>query len=369
MNKIKFAKRNGVPCYIVKSDKGQQISEREAYAIQNNCINGVLHFELEANKRNFNLIYNISGFITLREFLQTSFNKEKFAELLQNILNVLKALDDEYFNFDGLLLDLNYVMVNPATNNLYFMYIPIQGFTHENSLRNFLLSIIQFCSFVPDEDSSYVQKYIAILNSGINFSLFELEEYVKELTRDDNKPMQFVLCPKCHQNISTEDSYCTFCGFKMHGYTGECRKEKTYDPMNADTTATKTAPTETQHKDGNEKNKKKKKTVVLGYDKEQTESSAYLIRKKTQEKISVDQNDFTIGQESMGCRYCIADNPAVSRSHATIYIRAERFLLVDEGSTNGTFVDGKRIPAHNEIELFSGTEIRFANEDYVFYYE
>lgn len=93
----------------------------------------------------------------------------------------------------------------------------------------------------------------------------------------------------------------------------------------------------------------------------------YLIREKTEEKISVDKPSFRIGKENSYCDYFVSDNNAISRSHADIITRDHRYFIIDHNSTNKTYVDGRVIPVEKEIEIFSGTKIRLANEDFVFY--
>ena len=87
MNKIKIKSKLGLSQLIIKSQKGQQISEHEAYAINANKVNGLLHLDVVQKGSSFNLIYNITGFITFKEFLATPLNKELFAKILQNIFH------------------------------------------------------------------------------------------------------------------------------------------------------------------------------------------------------------------------------------------------------------------------------------------
>ena len=89
--------------------------------------------------------------------------------------------------------------------------------------------------------------------------------------------------------------------------------------------------------------------------------------KKNQEKISVSKPAFRIGKERQFCDYFVSDNNAVSRSHADIITRGGRYFIVDKNSTNKTYVDGKAIPVEKEVEIFPGTELRLANEDFVFH--
>ena len=95
--------------------------------------------------------------------------------------------------------------------------------------------------------------------------------------------------------------------------------------------------------------------------------SAYLIRVKTCEEISVVSDEFKIGKSLEKADYAIANNSAISRVHAIIQRNGEHFYLIDNQSTNGTFVDGERI-APNEIrELFDGNQIQLANEVFEFF--
>ena len=64
----------------------------------------------------------------------------------------------------------------------------------------------------------------------------------------------------------------------------------------------------------------------------------------------------TIGRE--GCDVVVAD-PEVSRRHAHIRIDGAATAIEDLGSTNGTFVNGRR--AHGATVLNVGDELRFGN--------
>lgn len=110
-------------------------------------------------------------------------------------------------------------------------------------------------------------------------------------------------------------------------------------------------------------------TIVLGSEQLDTQNYPYLIREKTGEKISVDKPSFRIGKEKKYSDYFVSDNNAVSRSHADIITRQKRYFIIDLNSTNKTYLDGRAIPIEKEVEIFSDTKLRLANEDFVFYIE
>lgn len=380
MNKIKLANKLGLSQLIIKSLKGQQVSENEVYAINANKVPGLLHLDVVQKGSSFKLIYNITGFISLKEFLKTPLNKQLFAQILQNILANLKAVESAYFNQQYLLMDINQVYVNPNTQHIYFTYVPILMFESGTSLREFLLGIIQHGTFAPGEDNSYVRDYINILNSGINFSVFELEEYINKLIGQNSSRIQEVECPNCKIKLKKGTNYCHACGAKVSGNTGNTGKG-VYDPL-ADTKGKEIEETieeeEVVVRKDNTQGLSDGTTVlgadpggttVLGSEELEAPVYPYLIREKVDEKISVNKPSFRIGSERKYVDYWVSDNSTVSRSHADIITREKRYFIIDLNSTNKTYVDGRAIPVEKEVELFDGTRVRLSNEDFVFHIE
>ena len=90
MNKIKKKSKHGLSEMTVIGIKGQQLNENEVHVINANKVEGLLHVSVERKGSSFKLIYNITGFITLREYLATPLNKERFAKILRRVRAVLK---------------------------------------------------------------------------------------------------------------------------------------------------------------------------------------------------------------------------------------------------------------------------------------
>lgn len=106
-------------------------------------------------------------------------------------------------------------------------------------------------------------------------------------------------------------------------------------------------------------------TTVLGASP-MTQVKPYLIRARNNEKINVDKPVFRIGKERSYVDYFIADNSAISRSHANIIERNGEYFIVDTNSTNHTYVDGAMSPSNVETKIAHGAKIRLANEDFEF---
>lgn len=78
-------------------------------------------------------------------------------------------------------------------------------------------------------------------------------------------------------------------------------------------------------------------------------------------RLPLEGRVISIGRQST-CDVSIVD-PNVSRRHAEIHPDADRYVLVDLGSTNGTRVNGGRIAEH---ELADGDQLTFGGTTLVF---
>ena len=380
MNKIKVVSKHGVSQIIIKSLKGQRLNENEIYDINSGKVPGLLRMGVEQKGTAFKVTYDVTGFMSFREYLTIPLNKERFSSILQNILETLKAMESVYFGSQYLLFDFNQVMVNPATQRIHFVYVPVQAFDNAATLREFLLNIIQYGSFAPGENTEYVKDYITILNSGINFSLFELEEYINRL-QGRRSSAQEIICPQCHTKAGKKTNYCTVCGARLLGNTNTAVKS-VYDPIagTAEDRALKSAAVNDSRLSSSQNtqglsdgtvvlNVESGGTTVLGSEELFRPSRAFLIRVKNQQKMQVDRSVIRIGKDGQQSDFWVSDNGAVSRKHAELVSREQRYYIVDKGSTNKTYVDGRMILPEQEVEIFSGTRLRLANEEFDFLVE
>ncbi len=74
-----------------------------------------------------------------------------------------------------------------------------------------------------------------------------------------------------------------------------------------------------------------------------------------EERITVMDKSIVILGRVEGIADVVVDDEAASRYHACVTYRGGKFVLTDMGSTNGTFVNRKRV---GDIELRHGDQIR-----------
>ena len=86
----------------------------------------------------------------------------------------------------------------------------------------------------------------------------------------------------------------------------------------------------------------------------------------TVEKIRVKKTGGSIGKERRYGDYFVTNNIAVSRSHADIVTRGNRYFVIDLNSKNHTYINDRELPIHYETEIIDGDRLRLGNEEVVF---
>ena len=107
-------------------------------------------------------------------------------------------------------------------------------------------------------------------------------------------------------------------------------------------------------------------TTVLVTEINEQKPQPYLVRRKNNEKIPLNKPVFRIGKERSYVDYFVGDNPAVSRSHANIITRDDKYFIVDTNSKNHTYVNGQMIQSNDEVPIEHGSILVLANESFDF---
>ena len=92
----------------------------------------------------------------------------------------------------------------------------------------------------------------------------------------------------------------------------------------------------------------------------------HLVRKKNNEEIYITKPEFKIGKSHVNADYSIDNNAAISRVHCIIIQRNGVNYIKDNDSTNGTYVDGKKLSQGEEVLLKNNAEVKLGDEEFVF---
>lgn len=75
-------------------------------------------------------------------------------------------------------------------------------------------------------------------------------------------------------------------------------------------------------------------------------------------------SQLVLGRDSQKCNLQLPEEATeISRVHCRITVKQDRIIITDLGSTNGTFVNERRITANTPVELFGGERIRLGSKD------
>lgn len=98
---------------------------------------------------------------------------------------------------------------------------------------------------------------------------------------------------------------------------------------------------------------------------EEEVTKALLIRNSNEDYFEITEPEIIIGGGALA-NYRIDDNRKISRRHASIRMECGHYFIRDNNSSNGTYVNGKRLGGEMEEELKDNDIIRLADEEFIF---
>lgn len=144
------------------------------------------------------------------------------------------------------------------------------------------------------------------------------------------------ICENCQHHNDTNNLECEKCGFDL-SFVVPTNEDDIKENSNTSSASDSTT-------DGNNLNSEKCKLVITSVDGQIT--------------IPI-SNELVIGRDGIEGAY-FDKSKYVSRKHAIFYIENGEVLLFD-ASTNGTFVNDKRLPKLTKVPINSSDKITFAD--------
>ena len=351
MKKTKILTENNRTFLRLQTERNEMLDPREADILTQGKVNGLFPVSVVPKGKTYQLVYDVTGYMFLESYLKSGLRKAAFAALLQEIYGTLRDLREAFFSPESMLLSLDRVFLSPGSKKVSFVFVPVQHYVGEHSMRDFYLAIARETVFSPGESPAYTEELTGLLKRGLNLSLFELEEYIRRLSQAPAPDTPKNRCNACHAVNRRAALFCAFCGAPMH-VKGE-QNRAVYDPL-----AAKKGPAPGAPAPHGPEPLRERDTPPASRGK------AWMIRKRTGAAFPLETARWTVGKS--GCDCSVPDNPAVSRLHAEILQREGHFFVVDLFSTNKTYVNGQPIPAQTEVELRSGFLVCFGNEEFEF---
>lgn len=387
MSKLKVKFKDSQITVKSKLSKDEQINARELEILNSKIIRGIMKPTVEGEKK---LSYLSPGGIRLEAYLKKGITKNDFFLVIAQILEAVKSIGRNSFNINNLILNMKFVFVNEMTHELHFVYQPIYSSAISSDLASFLYDVAYSVTLALNEDYKCVNNFIAYLKGLQAVSVINIEKYLLDVYPQIYKQVK-------RQKYGQSEYLGSFKNGKDIYYDMDKRrkpaplddgdstsllsekndKDEATSLLMDDNTDTPTSILEEY--DNNEPTsllvEDEDEATSLLVDDEPTSllsegpqiTYPYLIRKSSFDRTDINKPVFRIGKERSYVDCFVANNNAVSRIHADIITRNNCYFVKDENSTNGTYVNGNRLSPNEEVQVFDGDIITFANEEFEFH--
>ena len=374
MNKVVVIKKKKEKYVYVKLLPNQAINNREIEMLNSGRVYQLI--SPETNRKNTELLYKVSNYVSLKEYLQSVTSKTKFINIVLSILDMIKESQGMMLHTKNFILNTEHIFIEIQSKKLMYVYLPIVNYDAEIDFSEIFYNLAFDTVFNQFEDCSYVKEYINYFNVHPNFSVYDFETFIREMNGENisygDKKVNI------ESSIQPKKKADTILQNTMYASTSDLDRK----------IANVAHPSKILSNTKGESNSEINETSILGAANYGTTvldeaeqgttilSSEILgvtkviyptiIRKNTNEEIYINKNCFTVGKSSTS-DYCINDNNAISRKHASIITTNDnRYFIIDENSTNGTYIDDIKIESKIEIEILPNQLLRFADVEFEF---
>lgn len=408
MSKITFENKKGKITITNRLSFPETVNERVYNAIASGMFEGLLPVSIRQKRKETRIECVVQGLTPLSEYFGSTVNKKMFLDFIREITRLIKDCEKNMVSANNLDLQISKIFVDPQTKSVKCIFWPVVNNQRDDPPYLFLKQLPFDLRFNPYEDQEYLEIYKAFFNGLQPFSINSFEKMIlklcgKEIAGGFETPSNITPSGRLNSDAEAEkkiwkekkkgnieyDPFAEIPEHREQEVSGDAANRRMEKESNGDVVCPScgqlNSPNAKYCMNCREKldeppptidfgticlNDNFGGTVVLGYD-EPREEPMYpkLKREQTGESFAVNKPTFRIGTEKKYCDLFICDNNYISRSHADIITREGRYYIVDRNSTNKTFVEDKAIPTEKEIEIFAGTRIRLANEDFTFHIE
>lgn len=361
----------------VKTSFGENIDAKELDRFSRIYLRGFLKPKLV--KRNL-IEYTGPVGVSFYERLKKPITKRDFLFILEQVVVAIQKLQANNFGISGLVMNLQNVYINEVTKEVQFLYVPTVNGMQNMNLIEFLETIVYSVKPTDEKDNEFVSRFVYFFRAMKPFDINKVESFVAKEDRSvvntikkqnagqsgfmTNKQQHYYEHYDDKDNadgdeatgLLTQDEDATgLLSDEQDEATGLLDDEATGLLINDEDVATGLLI----------ENQDDEATGLLN---EQNSGVCYptLFRILTEERISINKPVFRLGKEKSYVDYFVTNNIAVSRSHADIITRNNRYFVKDLNSKNHTYINGEELPVHYEIEIHNGDQLKLGNEEFIF---
>lgn len=325
MSKLKVSIKKSTVTAIMKAGRKERINETELSQLARIKPCGIMHV---TKTKKDSVIYTCPANINLTDRLKKAISKYDFFFMIEQIVIMVEDVYNNGLNVNSVRFNMDDVYINEMTKEMYFIYFPIVRGQESADIVGFIENIIYTMTPVINEDTNYISRFMYYVRSFHGFNGNAIEKYISR----EERAVVNVLKNKAvtmQQQIMQQVMQGSMDGTTVLSDDGiSVQQIQQMQPVNY--------------------------------------HFASLTRQVTGEKIELGKPSFVLGKNPEKSDYAVADNTNISRVHAVITMRNGRYYVMDQNSTNGTFINGRIIKAGQETEILPGDCLMLANEEFIF---
>lgn len=361
MQSIQFHKE-GISEYMFFQIEAEEKWNYENMLFRYHKVPYFLSYEIRCKNDSYFLYYKIKDKNTLKNISTLfPFTEEVVTKMLLSFINAIMNTRDYLLDLNKILWDMDCVFFDIHTGELTFCYCPYVE--EPNDMYKFFTELI---NYVGKKNQKIMLKLMDFYNcitepDWEEKDLINLKNRLLEKTKDINlgkeEPEEK---EKLHEFIKQQPED------ENHVIDKSIKEKKGFFDFLKKKRKEKTKPDNIIEKYFEEeeiaiKPEEKKNILVV----EDYPSVPCLVPvNKMHATIKIEDKSIVVGSLKSSCDYII-ESKWVSRIHAKLRGVGMKLYLIDMNSTNGTFVNGKRINSGEEILLQVGDRVRFFREEYV----
>lgn len=329
MSKLKVSIKKSTVTAMMKAGRKERINETELSQLARIKPCGIMHV---TKTKKDSVIYTCPANINLTDRLKKAISKYDFFFMMEQIVIMVQDVYNNGLNVNSVRFNMDDVYINEMTKEMYFIYFPIVGGQESADIVGFIENIIYTMTPVINEDTNYISRFMYYVRSFHGFNGNAIEKYISREERavvNVLKNTAVTMQQTMQQQIMQQVMQGSMDGTTVLSDDGiSVQQIQQMQPVNY--------------------------------------HFASLTRQVTGEKIELGKPSFVLGKNPEKSDYAVAGNTNISRIHAVITTRNGRYYVMDQNSTNGTFINGRIIKAGQETEILPGDCLMLANEEFIF---
>lgn len=334
MSKLKVSIKKSTVTAMMKAGRKERINETELSQLARIKPCGIMYV---TKTKKDSVIYTCPANINLTDRLKKAISKYDFFFMIEQIVIMVEDVYNNGLNVNSVRFNMDDVYINEMTKEMYFIYFPIVGGQESADIVGFIENIIYTMTPVINEDTNYISRFMYYVRSFHGFNGNAIEKYISR----EERAVVNVLKNKAVTMQQT---------MQQQTMQQQIMQQVMQGSMDGTTVLSDDGISVQQIQ----------QMQPVNY------HFASLTRQVTGEKIELGKPSFVLGKNPEKSDYAVADNTNISRVHAVITMRNGRYYVMDQNSTNGTFINGRIIKAGQETEILPGDCLMLANEEFIF---